>query len=102
MAPLTDRNYLKSQKFLERCRDRLTRPVTGSPDALVEDSTTVTSAMLADPLGALFNGLAASSAPAASGSPATQVANAVTALEDQYRLVEQALLYLTEDLARSA
>ena len=50
--------------------------------------------MLADPLGSLFSGLGVSSP--------TGVPVGVTSLEDQYRLVEQALLYLTEDLAKSS
>ncbi|CAK7222953.1 hypothetical protein SCUCBS95973_005010 [Sporothrix curviconia] len=89
-------NFVKSQKFLDRCRERLTRPVSGAPDALVEEGSNLTSSMLADPLGSLFSGL---------GVPSSDQEGAVamppTSLEDQYRLVEQALLYLTEDLAKN-
>ncbi|EPE05763.1 essential cytoplasmic protein [Ophiostoma piceae UAMH 11346] len=102
MPPLPDdtlMNFLKSQKFLERCRDRLTRPINGPPDALVEDGSNLTTSMLADPLGSLFSGLGVSG-PAGAGPAGVPVG--ATSLEDQYRLVEQALLYLTEDLAKSS
>lgn len=90
-------NILKSQKFLERCRERLARPISSVPDATAEEGSSARSGKLSDPLASLYTVMGV---PCPTDQEAVPSVSS-NSLEDQYRLVEQALLYLTEDLAKN-
>ncbi|CAK7265404.1 hypothetical protein SEPCBS119000_001492 [Sporothrix epigloea] len=91
------RNLHQSQKFLEQCRERLARPLSGALDVAAEDGSGLRSGKLPDSLASLYTMMGMPCPTDQDVMPSV----APNSLENQYCLVEQALLYLTDDLAKN-